>query len=447
MSLKTYCTVFCAALLLATSMMAGDPADEVRRAEVAFAKAFADRDAAKFFSFVADDATFFGGRTLSGKKAVVEGWSRFFEGPVAPFSWGPERVAVDASGKTGLSTGPVFDPDGKHSGNFISTWARQKDGSWKILFDSGGPSPANLAETALPTEEGFVTADDGVKLHYRKTGGSPLVVIAPLGFVLHDDFKQLADRATVITYDMRDRGRSPKVEDKSSLTIQRDVKDLEAVRKHFNVEKFVPIGYSYLGMVVALYALDHPEHVTRIVQLGPIPVKFGTQYPKHLTNGYDDMESAAADVAKWQEMRAAGAAEKTPREFCDAQEKVYRYLLVGSGAHASRISLHCELETEWPVNVDRHFKTTFASIQALDVTKEQLKKITVPVLTIHGTKDRNAPYGGGREWAMSLPNARLVTVEGAAHQSWADDPVTVFASIREFLRGNWPMTAEKVTSL
>ena len=112
---------------------------------------------------------------------------------------------------------------------------------------------------------------------------------------------------------------------------------------------------------------------------------------------------------------------------------------------ASRINLHCELETEWPVNADPHFKTTFESIQALDLTKEQLKKITVPVLTIHGTKDRNAPYGGGREWALSLPNARLVTVEGAAHQSWADDPVLVFGSIREFLRGNWPMTAEKVT--
>ncbi len=446
MSLNTCCSVICVALLLAVPVVAGDPVDEVRRAEVAFAKAFADRDAAQFFSFVADDAVFAGGRTSSGKTAVVESWSRFFEGPVAPFSWGPERVAVDASGTIGLSMGPVYDPEGKHAGSFTSTWVKQKDGSWKVLFDSGGPSPVNLAEAALATEEGFVTADDGVKLHYRKVGNGP-VLIAPLGFILHDDLKQLADRATVITYDMGDRGRSPRVASTASLTIQRDVQDLEAVRKHFNVEKFVPIGYSYLGMVVALYALDHPERVTRIVQLGPIPVKFGTQYPKQLTNGYDDMESAAADVAKWQEMRAAGMAEKTPREFCDAQEKVYRFLLVGRGANAPRINLHCELETEWPVNVDRHFKTKLESIQSLTVTREQLKKITVPVLTIHGTKDRNAPYGGGREWAMSLPNARLVTVEGAAHQSWADDPVTVFASIREFLRGNWPLTAERVTGL
>ena len=72
-----------------------------------------------------------------------------------------------------------------------------------------------------------------------------------------------------------------------------------------------------------------------------------------------------------------------------------------------------------------------------------MKKITVQVLIIHGTKDRNAPYGSGREWAASLPNARLVTIEAAAHVSWADDPATVFASIRQFLREDWPLAASR----
>jgi pimeloyl-ACP methyl ester carboxylesterase len=41
----------------------------------------------------------------------------------------------------------------------------------------------------------------------------------------------------------------------------------------------------------------------------------------------------------------------------------------------------------------------------------------MPVLTIHGTKDRNAPYGSGREWAFNLPNARLLTIKGGAHNA------------------------------
>ena len=54
----------------------------------------------------------------------------------------------------------------------------------------------------------------------------------------------------------------------------------------------------------------------------------------------------------------------------------------------------------------------------------------MPVLTIHGTWDRNAPYAAGREWALTLPNARLITVEGAAHQVTADAPEIVVSGDR-----------------
>jgi pimeloyl-ACP methyl ester carboxylesterase len=69
-----------------------------------------------------------------------------------------------------------------------------------------------------------------------------------------------------------------------------------------------------------------------------------------------------------------------------------------------------------------------------DLTPADVEALRHPVLTIHGTKDRNAPYGAGREWARNLPNARLLTAEGAAHQVWVDRP-EVLAQIREFLEG------------
>lgn len=93
------------ALLLAATL-AGGPIDEVRDAELAFAKAFADRDKNAFFALVADDATFLSGRTTStGKARVIDAWSRYFDGAEAPFSWAPERVSVSADGTLGLSTG------------------------------------------------------------------------------------------------------------------------------------------------------------------------------------------------------------------------------------------------------------------------------------------------------------------------------------------------------
>jgi pimeloyl-ACP methyl ester carboxylesterase len=49
----------------------------------------------------------------------------------------------------------------------------------------------------------------------------------------------------------------------------------------------------------------------------------------------------------------------------------------------------------------------------------------------------------GRAWTASLPDARLVTVPGAAHAAWRDDPVTVFGAMRHFVRGEWPLGSVK----
>jgi ketosteroid isomerase-like protein len=121
---------------------APDPAAQVEAAETAFAAAFADRDRARFFSLVAEEAVFLSPKeTLTGKAEVVKGWSRFFEGAAPPFSWRPERVVVNGDGDLGLSLGPIFDPAGKQVGSFSSVWRKQKDGSWKVVFDGPG-SPA-----------------------------------------------------------------------------------------------------------------------------------------------------------------------------------------------------------------------------------------------------------------------------------------------------------------
>jgi len=125
-------------LLAATPLLAADATEEVRKTEAAFAKAFADRDRDRFF---AADAHFLGRRTLNGKKEVVEVWSAYFQPAIAPFSWKPERVVANAAANLGFSTGPVFDPAGKQIGTFTSTWQKQRNGSWKIIFDGGSECP------------------------------------------------------------------------------------------------------------------------------------------------------------------------------------------------------------------------------------------------------------------------------------------------------------------
>ena len=134
-------------ILLAVILVAGaaEPADparlaqEVRAAETAFAKSMADRDLAAFAALVDEEAVFFGGKVLRGKAAVVDDWKKFFEGPKAPFSWEPREVEVLDSGRLGISSGPVYSPEGKQVGVFNSIWRRGTDGKWKVIFDKGCP--------------------------------------------------------------------------------------------------------------------------------------------------------------------------------------------------------------------------------------------------------------------------------------------------------------------
>jgi uncharacterized protein (TIGR02246 family) len=113
-------------------------AEQVRKTETAFAKSMADRDHAAFVSHLAEDAVFFGDGSLQrGKAEVAAAWKPMFEGPTASFSWKPEEVAVLESGTLALSSGPVYDASGKRIGTFNSVWRREKDGSWKVVFDKG----------------------------------------------------------------------------------------------------------------------------------------------------------------------------------------------------------------------------------------------------------------------------------------------------------------------
>lgn len=131
-------------LALTSSSSGQSPADlqqQVRDAETAFAKTMADRDHAAFVTFLAEDAIFLGpNNVLRGRKAVAEGWKKFFDGKQAPFAWAPERVEVVDSGTLALSTGPVTDPaSGKRVGTFTSTWRRDPDGRWRVVLDGGCP--------------------------------------------------------------------------------------------------------------------------------------------------------------------------------------------------------------------------------------------------------------------------------------------------------------------
>lgn len=126
------------AVMVTAPISADSLESTVRARELAFAQTMADRDLAGFAEFVSDEAIFFSGNTpTTGRAAVVEAWTPFFEGPEPPFSWAPDVVVVLESGDLALSSGPVLRPSGEQAGRFNSVWRLEADGEWRVVFDKG----------------------------------------------------------------------------------------------------------------------------------------------------------------------------------------------------------------------------------------------------------------------------------------------------------------------
>ena len=287
---------------------------------------------------------------------------------------------------------------------------------------------------------GYIDIDDSVRLHYSTVGDGPDTVLIPAGMYLADDLNPLAAGRTLIFYDMRGRGRSSRVLDGSKLGLDHDIDDLEAVRRHFRISRISLIGFSYLGAVVALYAAEHPERVSRTIQMGPMPPRSSAPYMER------PPPSALIDTAKirrLREMESSGSLASDPVGYCEAYWDAYLIMYVGSAAATDSIAMPCNLRNEWPQNFSVTLQHVLDKLPEWD-WRPRVGKSETPTLTIHGDADRIAPLGGGREWVAILPNARLLALPGVGHLTWAESRAAVLAAVDLFLDGHWPQGAQVV---
>jgi proline iminopeptidase len=300
----------------------------------------------------------------------------------------------------------------------------------------------NTLLIALVASTGYISTPDGARLYYHIEGSGSPIVIVPAGLFVERDFARLAHGRMIVFYDMRGRGRSSPIDDSTRVSIDRDVADLETVRQHFKVDRFIPLGWSYLGNMVMRYAVAHPEHVARIVLVDPVGREVGTVYTDSLVAHDSTPVTDSAAYAQLQKGRADGTREHDPRGYCEQDYHVLRGRLVADQRLADQVPDLCQMQNEWPVHLDAHQRWIFTSLfNSRSPSWEQVATLTAPVLTVHGTQDRNASYGGGLGWASHLPNGRLLTIRGAAHMVWLDAPQILFPAIDTFLSGQWPAEA------
>ncbi len=299
------------------------------------------------------------------------------------------------------------------------------------------PAPNNLR-----LEQGYFQANDGVQLFYRMVGSGKDTIVfihGGPGVGIHDgalDIELLANKGyTFIEYDQRGCGRSELVRDSTKLTMDDYVEELEALRRHFNIQKITPIGLSWGAAIVTNYANRYPQMVRRLVFLSPMEP--ATEFDKR-----KESIDAALGATKTKQIDSLfRLMEKT------TNDTIYRTLFV------NYLSIYLTAYVIDPSHLDRA-RGTDAEVSPLAIRngdqplwrwsglsnqwdfRPMLKHISVPVLVLEGEKT-NVPLNSTKEYVRNIKNAKLVLIPNANHQNWLDQPEEVLNALDVFFKSTF----------
>jgi proline iminopeptidase len=307
----------------------------------------------------------------------------------------------------------------------------------------------SVALQPAPTE-GYLASTDGARLFYRVAGQGRDTLIAIHGGPgvdlesIYKDFEPLFARHVVIFYDQRGAGRSELPADTTRLFFPQQLRDLDAVRRHFHLGKVTLVAHSYGPMLAASYAIAYPEQVRRLVLMGPVPPRRGDFWKRFAQNVAPRMDSAQRAKLASANRRLADTSADT-RQAC---RDYWAMAMIPRLADPARTLplIKSDLCAAPPAGIRYGLTVTnrvvMGSIGDWDLRPE-LARLPVPTLVVHGEQEA-IPMDLVEEWVTSLPNARLLRVPNAAHFAYAERPDIVWPAVEAFLAGGWPANATRI---
>ena len=265
--------------------------------------------------------------------------------------------------------------------------------------NSAGTAPADtIPSNTVPA--------DAVRLHIDDTGGGgrPVVLIHgwPLSAQAWEPQVSVLQAAgyRVVAYDRRGFGRSDKPDSGYSYDVLAD--DLQRVMDQCGLQDVALVGFSMGGGEVARYITRHGE--SRLHS-----AVFAAAVPPYLMKTADNPEGPLTPE-KAQQSKHALEQDRGAffNEFTQNFFSANGVLQITEAQRSEAIAL-CQQSAQ---------QAALACMDAFATTdfREDLKKVTVPTLVIHGDADAIVPLAGsGQRTHRAVPNSQLVIVNGAPH--------------------------------
>jgi proline iminopeptidase len=232
-------------------------------------------------------------------------------------------------------------------------------------------------------------------------------------------FGRLADTFRVVVFDARGSGVS---EGRPPFTHEQWAADVDGLRKWIGAERFVMAGGSYGGFIAMEYAIRHPERLSALVLRDTSP-------------DHDNEEAARrnaarstrvrVDLDKFQRIHDGRVRDNADLEDC------WREILPLYDFDYDPAAVELKARTT-PYRYQTHNFAFSVNVPRYDV-KDQLHRITCPVLVTVGRHDWITPVEASERIVSRVRDGRLVVFERSGHSPQIEQAEEWERTVRDFL--------------
>jgi proline iminopeptidase len=302
----------------------------------------------------------------------------------------------------------------------------------------GAAAPAGAAlPTPLSPGAHRVTIH-GVQIAYHVAGSGPVVLVHPGGPGIEWSFvrmPRLEKFATTVYIEPVGTGASGRLSDPHGFTMDRYVEDVEGLRAHLGLSKFVLLGHSHGGFVAQSYALAHPDRLRGLILYDTTPTT-GPEWQKDVAANVqwfqDEPWFAEAQDALAHETSATTDEEITaifrremPLYFAEWTKRAKEF-------EPYRATVRLAV-APGKATTDSSASSDVGVAPLLEV-RDRLSSIRVPTLVIVGKRDFVTSEKFGRMIHEGISGSGLLILEHSGHCGHIEEPGPFAEGIRSFLK-------------
>jgi proline iminopeptidase len=314
-----------------------------------------------------------------------------------------------------------------------------------VLFDITLFASAQEIKYPDSWTEGQYYTVNGAKLWVVTVGkGEPLIIIpgGPGGAHLpYRRFDSLAkSNIQLIYFDAFGRGKSDTAKDVKEYSLERDIEDIEGLRKALQLNKINLLGHSYGSLVAQGYAVKYGQNLSHLILANGFHSFI--MWQENDDNSNHEIKTNYPEI--WEELmkireQGAVSSDKKHQEIYGGVP--YGFLYAYNPARfepnpAIRLKAYPN-----PFNSKLYYQMVGkdgdfivgSDIGNFDYRKD-LKNLAMPVLIIAGRYDRVAVPWMEVKYKEYCPQAQFVMFEHSGHNPQVEEPEKEFPLIAEFLK-------------